>query len=276
VRWERAESSPALQHTVGGLAAGPAPRRIPRLLALVTSVALTGSNEASVRLKARQRSWAQGHCICIWSVSRVLCASARHHAHRRARRMRQLIAGVCMCVTAAAHFALCIPLSMLPGTPHQHAAGGPPQQKARASLCACPHAQDPTGAVGAGVTARGMDAHPGLAPGAAVLLRDVVVLRLGRVPYLAITPANVVKVLSPGQYYKQIMPSMGACICMSPSLVVMCVSMHCRPVDLPAHAVARSRSPDRTAPVATPRSCQHWSAGCARAAPMRPTPACGR
>ncbi len=51
VRWERAESSPALQHTIGGLAAGP--RRVPRLLALVTSVALTGSNEASVRLKAR-------------------------------------------------------------------------------------------------------------------------------------------------------------------------------------------------------------------------------
>jgi len=40
-----------------------------------------------------------------------------------------------------------------------------------------------------------MDAQPGLAPGAAVLLRDVAVLRLGRVPYLAITPANVVKVL---------------------------------------------------------------------------------
>jgi len=67
--------------------------------------------------------------------------------------------------------------------------------KARASPCACTHAQDPTGAVGAGVTARGMDAQPGLAPGAAVLLRDVAVLRLGRVPYLAITPANVVKVL---------------------------------------------------------------------------------
>jgi len=110
--------------------------------------------------------------------------------------MRQLIAGVCICVPAAAQFASCIPLSKLLGTLHLHAAGSSPQQKARASPCACPHAQDPTGAVGAGVTARGMDAHPGLAPGAAVLLRDVAVLRLGRAPYLAITPANVVKVLT--------------------------------------------------------------------------------
>jgi len=55
-------------------------------------------------------------------------------------------------------------------------------------------AQDPTGTVGAGVSARVLEREPDLAPGAVLVLQDVGVLRLGRVPYLAITPANVTKV----------------------------------------------------------------------------------
>ncbi len=68
----------------------------------------------------------------------------------------------------------------------------------------------------------------------------------------------------------------GRMLLSGPYLLKVCISLHCRPMQFAAHAAAGSRSPDRAAPVATPRSCLHWSAGRARAAPTRPTPACGR
>ncbi len=48
-----AESSVVLQHTASSLAVQQAPGRVPRLLLLVISLALTGHGEAFVRLKAR-------------------------------------------------------------------------------------------------------------------------------------------------------------------------------------------------------------------------------
>ncbi|KAK9846560.1 hypothetical protein WJX81_006598 [Elliptochloris bilobata] len=100
------ESSPQLQHTVRSLAMEGAPARVPRLVVLVVSLALTGHGEAFVRLK------------------------------------------------------------------------------------------DPTGAIGAGVTARVLETEPNLAPGGALLLKDIAVLRMGEASYLAITPANVTKVVA--------------------------------------------------------------------------------
>lgn len=54
--------------------------------------------------------------------------------------------------------------------------------------------QDPSGAIGAGVTKPVLEAEPDLAPGAVLFLRDVAVLRMVEQSYLAITPANVTKV----------------------------------------------------------------------------------